>query len=391
MLKKSLFIIFAWLLFLGMVSCKTGSVSQGNGSSDPGWTTALGVGAVQDGMIGKAKDDALQDAKKNVVKQALGEVLSTMSEVKDGEFVKSQIRSQSDGFIETYKILSAKMVSQYEYQVRIQAKVSKAKLRDAISKVISSKGRPRSMILIQESVPWGGGTNLGSNQTIAGTALETILIKKGFPLVDRAMIMKLVRKESRKIRLAISGNADAAKSLGALAGAEIVFIGTNDIKKGAKIMGTEMYSMQATISVRAIDVNTGEVLASEQKYGAYPHINPRSGAVAASKRAMRGLSTPLIESIISKYDPNKAQAVTLLVMGLKYRDVILFRSQLMDKIRGVKTVHRRGSAGKAAKLEVMFYGRSFQLVDRIIASKMSFHVDVDEVKPNAVYLKARRK
>jgi hypothetical protein len=40
-------------------------------------------------------------------------------------------------------------------------------------------------------------------------------------------------------------------------------------------------------------------------------------------------------------------------------------------VRGVKAVNPKGSAGKAAKLEVEFEGSSFDLADRLLTSGLS--------------------
>jgi hypothetical protein len=161
-------------------------------------------------------------------------------------------------------------------------------------------------------------------------------------------------------------------------------VGASRVKDAGKIQGSSLISMQADLNVRVIDINTGSVLTAGQEHGAYPHINPESGAVEAVKKAVTPLREKLVSDIVRLWDINRANTIALLVTGLDYERLMVLRGELTEKVRGVKTVNPKGSVGKAAKLEIEFEGSSFDLADRLLTSGLSIKFKIGEVKPNAL-------
>lgn len=374
------------VMLIAAIGCASGV--KKTDSQKKNWTESLGVGTIYNGEIGKAKDDALDDAKRNAVKQVIGTVISGRTDIANGEFLSSTLIAKTQGFIETFKILGSKAISQNEYQVKILAKVNRAKIEKSISEVISNMGKPRFMVILEENFI---GKKILSTRSNAGVAIESVFSQKGFPMVDKSTVEKILAKNKRKIARLIGGNARAAKELGVDAGAEIILIGTSTVKKSMKIAGTSMFSVQADVNLKAVDVATGKILSAQLGHGAYPHINPQSGGIEALKKAVKKISKPMINEIIKKWDPNRAQTIALLVTGLNYTGVKKFRSELLSLIRGVKAVNRKGSVGRASKLEVEFAGSAFDLTDRITETSLSFNVKVGEVKRTSVNMHLTKK
>ncbi len=375
MIKKALG--FLWLISMVVFSLNgCGTVQKKNGNIHgsnlpPGWTMAMGVGSIRNGLIGKAKDDALQDAKRNAVQQVLGSYLSSRTDIKDGEFLGSEISSKAEGFIETYEIVKAGAVSAIEYQVSIKAKVNRAKIEKTIEDVLASMGKPVMIAIINEKLD--GQKNI-SRQTIAGTEIESQLIDKGFSFVDKSTVERILQQERNTIASALQGNLQSAASLGWNAKAEIILIGEAVVKNAGMIEGVEMFSMQADVSVRAVDVNTGQVLASYQEHAASPHINKRSGATKAIQIAVKKITQKIVDRLMKAWDPNKGKTVNLLVLGLNYEQLRKFDDQLKSRVRGVKAVNRKGTEGKFAKLHVEFLGKSYDLLDRILDAGLDFRI-----------------
>jgi hypothetical protein len=187
----------------------------------------------------------------------------------------------------------------------------------------------------------------------------------------------------------LGGDNSAARELGVDAGAEIILVGTSRVKQAGKVGGSNLISMQADLNVRVIDINTGKILTAGQEHGAYPHINPESGAVQAVRRAVNPLREKLVGDIVRLWDINRANTIALLVTGLDYEKLMVLRGELTERVRGVKTVNPKGSTGKAAKLEIEFEGSSFDLADRLLTSGLSIKLKIGEVKPNSLDVSAR--
>lgn len=375
----ALFAISTALIIAG--GCKSGN--QKTVGAD-GWVEVTGVAAVQNGNLGLAKDEALKDAKRVAVQEVLGSIVSARTDVKNFQLVQQSVTSKTEGLIETFSILSAAATSDTEYQVRIKAKVSTALVTQAIEEVVSSQGKPRMMVIIDESFNGRSDSN-----KVAQTEIETQFIAQGFPFVDRSTVERLVARNKRKIASALGGDNSAARSLGVDAGAEIILVGTSRVKEAGKISGTQMISVQADLNVRVIDINTGKILTAGQEHGAYPHINAESGAVEAVKKAVTPLRDKLVTDIVKLWDINRGNTIALLITGVDYEKLMVLRSELIEKVRGVKAVNPKGSSGKAAKLEVEFEGSSFDLADRLLTSGLSVKLKIGDVKPNSLDVSAK--
>ncbi|MCX7631992.1 MAG: hypothetical protein N2Z22_01520, partial [Turneriella sp.] len=322
---------------------------------------------------------ALKDAKRVAVQEVLGSLVSARSDVKNFELVKQTVTSKTEGMIESFTITSSSAVSESEYHVRIKAKVSEALVQQTIEEVISAQGKPRMMVLLEES--FNGKVD---NNKVAQTELEAQFIAQGFPFVDRDVVEKILSKNRKKITAALGGNNTAARELGVDAGAEIILVGTSRVKEAGNVAGSQLISMQADVSVRVIDINTGKILTAAQEHGAYPHINPESGGVMAVKKAVTPLREKLVTDIVKLWDVNRANTIAMLITGLEYERLMVLRGELLEKVRGVRAVNPKGSTGKAAKFEIEFEGSSFDLADRLLASGLSIRLKVIDVKPNSL-------
>lgn len=376
-------------------SCKTtksgtrnDSVSKTTGQeSGEGWVTGEGIGTINDNEIGKAKDDALNDAKRDAVKKVLGTMIKSHTEIDSGVFQSSELTSKTEGLIETYRILDAKAISKYEYQMTIRAKVSKAKLEEAIEDMISQQARPIMMVIVNENV--FGAKNTAA-QNIAGTSIESTFTSKGFPLVDRAAFEKVRKAQAAKFAQALSGDNNAAKEIGSLGGAEIVLVGESTITSAGVVMeGSKMQSIQSDVSIRVIETTTGAILTAAQEHAAYPHINAQSGAVEATKKAVAKLSQKLIAEIGKKWKTGKLTIIDVSITGANYEQSKKIRSELLEKVRGVKAVHRKESTGNITLLQVEFEGDSFAFTDRVIDANMTYPLATGDVRRNYVEFKLK--
>lgn len=371
--------IFAIALILP--ACKSGGEKP---KTNDGWVTVTGVAQIQNNNMGLAKDEALKDAKRVAVQEVLGSVVSARSDVKNYELVRQTVTSKSEGLIESFEILSSDAVSASEYHVKIKAKVSEKLITQTIEEVVASQGKPRMMVILDETL-----NDKVDRNKIAQTEIESQFIAQGFPFVDKSTVDKILKSNRRKISAALGGDNSAARELGVDAGAEIILVGSSRVKSAGNVAGSQLISMQADINVRVIDINTGKILTADQEHGAYPHINPDTGAVLAVKRAVPPLKDKLVADIVRLWDVNRANTIALLVTGLDYEKLMVLRGELSEKVRGVKAVNPKGSAGKAAKLEVEFEGSSFDLADRLLTSGLTTKLKIGEVKPNALDVSAK--
>jgi len=379
-IKRTVSFVLLQGLFLPLFfSCAT----PGQPKEDEGWVEATGVASIIDDEVGKASDDALNDAKLNAVKKVLGTLIQGRVDVVDGEFLRSEVSAKTAGLIETYEVLNRKAVSPIEYQVKIRAKVSATKINEAIDEIIMRQGRPVMMVILNEDFLSETSQSGGP----AATAIESIFTEKGFPLADPERRRKAILGQRQRLGQALAGDNDAAGDIGEEAGAEIILVGSAVVIDAGLIRDSKLHSMQADLTLRVIEVDTGNILATEQSHGAYPHINPRSGGTEAVKKAALKASTPLITQITRTWMLGRYNTIDILISGLDYQQMKKLRSELLEKIRGVRAVHRKSGEGKTTRLQVEFMGTAFTLLDRIMDARLSYTFTPGRVTRGALELK----
>jgi len=369
-------------LIVLLSACKSGDKKTEAGSD---WVTATGRAPIVDNRLGRAKDDALADAKKEAVATKIGTLISGTTKTVDNIMESSSIKSQTDGFIETYRIVHAHPISDYEYEVKIQAKVKEGKLKESIASLAETAGYPRIMAIGKENYL----SSQAEGQTRASVVVEASMSNAGFTMVDKSTMENIIAKNRAILRSSFQ-NGDKMKELGADSGAEVMILISSTLTDGGVMEGTAMHSMRADLEIKAVDLNNGRILSSQTSTAAYPHLNPGTGANKAIERAWKKIQDPFQNAILKGWEPNQSQMIAVTISGLDYNAVKDFRNLLLE-LRGVKDVYRRGVTGDSAVLDVQFQGNSFELLDRIMDASNGYEIQSKDVKKTSMVLQIRKK
>jgi hypothetical protein len=182
-----------------------------------------------------------------------------------------------------------------------------------------------------------------------------------------------------------------AVKLGNQHDAEIVIVGKALARYTKNVMGSQMKSYQANISVKAIRTDTGEIIASSTRSGAAVHTDDVSGGTAALKRVASQAAGDLITQITAKWQREvvEPQLVLITVNGIKaYSDFVAFRRILSNRIRGVKNVYLRGIDAGEARMDVQIKGTAQTLADELMLKNFDgFGINIFNVSQNAIQLK----
>ncbi len=279
-----------------------------------------------EGLSGFSKDDALKQAMRSAVEQAIGVFVHSRTEVEDFEVKKDRILSKTQGYVTKYDIIEEKKESDGVFFVKIIATVSLDKIKDdliAMKILLDTMERPKIMILIKEA--YASMDHVGMR--IAETELNSLMMAKGFELVDSAQVDVIREKDQAK--QALMGNLDAAKRLGAGFGAQYVIMGkavTQDA--GEAFPGTGIKSIQSSLQLKVVQTQTGLLLGSTVKNGIAAHISPLTGATMALKKASKlAVDEYLVNAITNSFQDylNNGTPLKLHVTGVKsfrqYKDV----------------------------------------------------------------------
>jgi len=411
-MKKGLIITLSFILLTVFVSCGGGKSVKDDTKSSSKQTNAnrgqeTGYATIFDGDTALARDRATDDAKSKLVLKILGETISGTSLMENYELVSNIVEAKSYGLVKNVSIIK-KWQEGTEYFVTIEGTVEASVVEDAVEDALNRYGRPKFMVLVKET--FNGKDNLpGFTET--EMLVQEIMGNTGFQFVDAAMTQELMKKEKSKMQKAVSGSVseDVQDLLLSDAGAEVIIIGTAETKaQGSETLknlgATEMKSRSAIIRIKAIDVYTGDILASTSKQAPGLHIEDETASKKAIEAALKqilgkqdenGKFQPgqFMDTIIKKFvKAANGREIKIIIAGLSAADLKDFKDQITNRVRGVKQVIEKGRDGKAARLEVIFAGKTNDFEDELSAkaSNMGFEINVTSSRPNKLVMSAKK-
>lgn len=409
-MKKGLIISLSVILLSTFVSCGGGkSVKDDKSSSKQ--TAAnrgqeTGYATIFDDDVALARDRATDDAKSKLVVKILGENISGTSLMENFELVSNIVEAKSYGLVKNVQVIKQKQEGT-EYSVTIEGTVEASVVEDAVADALNRYGKPKFMVLIKEN--FDGKANLpGFTET--EMLVQEIMGNTGFQFVDAAMTQELMKKEKSKMQKAVNGSVsdDVQDLLLSDAGAEVLIIGTADTKAQGKetlkkFGATEMKSKSAIIRIKAIDVYTGDILASTSKQAPGLHIEDETASKKAIEAALKQIlgkqeegkfqPAQFMDTIIKKFvKAANGREIKVLIAGLGAAELKDFKDQISNRVRGVKQVIEKGRDGKAARLEVIFAGKTNDFEDELSAkaSKMGYEINVTSSRPNKLIMTAKK-
>jgi hypothetical protein len=319
---------------------------------------ALIVGARKD----LAREAALQNAFRRAVEQVVGVAVESKTVVRDSELLNDKIFSKSKGFIKTYRVMSEK-VEEDAYRVTVLAAVSRYKLDQGLDDaglLIKKMGKPRIAVVVMEQNVEG--------HAAPGGVVETYLInnlgKRGYAMVDRQIMLAAGREA------AAGGQKDYSDSVvraAAAGGAEVVIIGQATARSAAALSGTSLRPVEVSVTCRAIEVDTGELLATAVSSQQALHVNPAAAGNQGLQKAAVELAENVQRQILASWTKRLSGVRTLhmTVAGIPYTAVRRLQDALKEQIGRIEEVHDRGYRDNHLRLDLDVTGGLKDVVDEL--------------------------
>ncbi len=341
--------------------------------------TAEGVGAVFGNDRAIARDQAIQDALRKAVEQAVGTLVSSETMVQNFQTLNDKIYTQTQGYIQNYRILSETPGTNV-HQVMIQATVAIGDLEkdlQTLGFLLGQVGKPRIMILVAEqqigqqyyNYWWGTHRGAQADLNVAENTIMDRFREKGFDVVDHQAQAGNI-KVPPAFQVVELSNQNAI-TLGKQVDAEIVLIGKALARSVGSIAGTSMKSVQANISMRAIQIDNARVLSSGNENAAAVHIDEVTGGVEAIKKASAKMSAKMMDDILKNFQKRVGATTTvqLIVLGLvDANDIRRFKTSVLGQVRGVEGIHERSFSESMVKMDLDVRG-SAQSISQEISRK----------------------
>lgn len=334
-----------------------------------------------------SKEDAIRQAQRSAVEQAVGVFIHSKTEVENFAIKKDRIMSRTQGYITRFTILEEEKTEGL-YTVRLSATISMDKIKDdllAMKILLDSMERPKLMILIEEE--YIGMDNVG--MCLAETEMASLLAAKGFDLVDRAQIEKI--KNLDQSRQALAGNIAAARRLGLDLGSQYVIVGKAVVQDiGEAYPNSGLKSLQASLQLKVIQAQTGLLLGSIVKNGISVHISPLTGAGKSLQIAVqKAVDEYLVDTITNSFQDflNNGAPLKLHITGVtsfqQYR-LIASNIEIIDNIVSSKK-EGWNKIGGLLVLDLRFKGTSEELAELLDGLKLGDHsLEVVDFAPDRV-------
>ncbi|MDY6903231.1 MAG: flagellar assembly protein T N-terminal domain-containing protein [Thermodesulfobacteriota bacterium] len=367
-------------------------------AADLNTVTAEGVSVIQNGNTASARDNAVNDALRKAVEQAVGTMISAETVAENYTVLRDRVYSKTRGYVRSYNVLSEMPEGQL-YRVQVSAEVGTAEIENdlsALGLLMAQKNMPRVMIMVAEQnigqthyVYWWDRTmTTQTDMTITENTLMQKLAEKGFNVVDHTVAAKHLELSNAYQIVDLSN--DAIKKIGDLYNAEVVIYGKAYAKLRGSVMGTSMKSSMANISLRAVNTDTGGVLASGSTHVAAAHPDEMTAGTEALRQVTEKIASDLIDQIVNRWsgEVSGGGMIQVTVSGnVDYSGLVSVKDTIRSQIRGVKSIYQREFNAGQAMLDVEYTGSGHDFADAVTrASFQGMTVRVTGATQNSVAL-----
>lgn len=318
-----------------------------------------------------AKERAVEDALRQAVEQVAGTIVSAGSLVQNAMLVEDTILTQAKGYVKGYKILR-EAEERGALRVTIQAEVQKTRLTgdlDRIRAQLEQFDYPRVLVLIsEENVTAAAGEGAAAGVVGVSTNLgvvENAFIEawepKGFRFIDRQAAQGRIANSPVLKVLSANLTQQQIDEIANLTDAQIIVYGKAVTNQAGSVMGTQLISSRSNISVRVINADNAEVIATETAQGGAAHIDPTTAGVQALTKAVKVLCDKLAEKIVDKWS-RSTRPVALEVEGVKNMATLTeLKHVLRSEVRGVRAVRERSFTQALVSMDLDVAGRTTAL------------------------------
>jgi hypothetical protein len=231
--------------------------------------------------LGSNESEALMAAKRDAVEKGIGMVLLSQTEIENFQLKRDMVVTKTIGSVKNYEVLSKSKTTDGLFEIKIRATLSRSTMRSDLASfqiLLESMDKPKVMVVIKEN---NIGNTEPSNKAAENALIKTLKSPYDFELVDPSTVEQI--KSSQQKMAELAGDAAGAAAIGAASGAEVIITG-DAISRVAEEISQNlggMKSVQADVTLRAINCTNGRIIASGDGHGAKVHISPNTAGTMA--------------------------------------------------------------------------------------------------------------
>jgi hypothetical protein len=322
--------------------------------AEPASVNAAGEELTAEGTgMGTNKDEALMAAKRDAIEKGIGMVLLSQTEIQNFMVQRDMVVTKTIGAVKSYEVVSETRTPDNLFEEKIKAVLSRSAMREdlaAFKILIESMDKPRVMVIVNEN---NVGNAEPTNQASETAIVQFLRDPYEFDVVDPQVVAQL--KQQQKVS-SVDADAAAAAKIGVKYGAEVIITGSA-VARTAEGLSQNlggMVSVQADVTLKAINCTTGRVIGSASAHAAKVHLSPNTAGTQAIAKASDTAVKSLLDVIIKEWQNqlNNGTAITLNVKGVTSFRLKSAIVSTIGGIAGVGAVHERAWDAESSTLEI---------------------------------------
>lgn len=271
------------LLLSALVSCTAGY--RTNPVMASSINAASGSATINGNDIAFAREAAMNNALKKLI------ALKTGQQADSGTIIPpaSMLINQNLFTVKALKVIEQETRGK-EYHVRVEGEVVQSEPYAETRKAVAGLHTPKFIIMIDEEIE---GKPVAPGFTTTGTTISEIMLLTGFRLLEPDTVSGFYEKNGGKIGKILRGS-DPHRQLQPL----IANLGAGGVIYGKvktirltlpPYLQSSINSRQAVVTIKAVDIQTGALLASATRNVPSLHIDPEIASRTAIQRCVRQL------------------------------------------------------------------------------------------------------
>jgi hypothetical protein len=373
---------------------------QGPWPSD--YIITTGIGNITDGDIFRAQNEAISDAQKKALIQAVGMLMTFDLIEEQFFFLNEAIFDRAADYIESYKVLYDSTLGDH-YHITIQSNIAFKELEDYLvsSQFLNSQVKlPRILLMLAQQrlkqnfyTCWWSFIDPEKEFTVTDQVLRDELQKKSFEVIDHSRMVK--ETSINKVYGCLGIKSEAIQALGKQFKADIAIVGNVQLELMDEIEDSFNKSVQASLIAKAVKIEDGSVVASLDTYVPATKDDEETAQRVAIEKAATTFAHQMGEKISLRWiKENKGISLTTLsVSGLSnYLDFSRLKSDLKKQIPEIQNLLQKTLSDEGALIEVESTLDTASLAEQIRNKQFEdFTVSINYFSHNMIEMVIRSK
>ncbi len=287
---------------------------------------------IASGSGDQAREEAVSKALRNALERSIGVMVSSESLVKNFQLIQDSIYSNVQGYVKDYQITEDNKGEGGVTRVKVLATVEESKLENdlkGIRVILDAKGNPRTMLMLVETID-------GDPSPFISDQIEKFFVEKTFPLIDRSQMEVIKSRDAEDLEK----DPAKAKALGNRFGAELILTGFAQTRMASQreAYGVPVYNYTGSLSLKAINADTGEILAIMNENAAAYGGNQKEASIKALSQVWESGREDFFATLMEKWRSSvlNSTEMTLIVS----RCVPEARAGIIEKLKSVDGIKR---------------------------------------------------